>query len=99
MAYFAGFDVSVKETRVCIVDDAGKIVRERGWRVNLKLSCRCHHLSLPPVWRRAAALPQPPQKSATAPIQLKDTFCWRDSSSSRRDQTANVRTRRSEAYD
>jgi transposase len=28
MAYFAGFDVSVKETSVCIVDDAGKIVRE-----------------------------------------------------------------------
>jgi ribulose kinase len=28
MTYFAGLDVSVKETRVCIVDDAGKIVRE-----------------------------------------------------------------------
>ena len=28
MAYFAGLDVSVKETCVCIVDDAGKIVRE-----------------------------------------------------------------------
>ena len=28
MAYFAGLDVSVKETRVCIMDDAGKIVRE-----------------------------------------------------------------------
>ena len=28
MDYFAGLDVSVKETRVCIVDDAGKIVRE-----------------------------------------------------------------------
>ena len=27
MAYFAGLDVSVKETSVCIVDDAGKIVR------------------------------------------------------------------------
>jgi hypothetical protein len=24
MAYFAGLDVSVKETSVCIVDDAGK---------------------------------------------------------------------------
>jgi hypothetical protein len=30
MAYFAGLDVSVKETSVCIVDDAGKIVREGG---------------------------------------------------------------------
>src|SRR5215510_11571897 len=28
MAYFGGLDVSVKETSVCIVDDAGKIVRE-----------------------------------------------------------------------
>jgi transposase len=28
MAYFAGLDVSVKETSVCIVDNAGKIVRE-----------------------------------------------------------------------
>ena len=28
MAYFAGLDVSVKETSVCIVDDAGRIVRE-----------------------------------------------------------------------
>jgi transposase len=28
MEHFAGLDVSVKETSVCIVDDAGKIVRE-----------------------------------------------------------------------
>jgi len=28
MDYFAGLDVSVKETSVCIVDDAGKMVRE-----------------------------------------------------------------------
>src|SRR6266542_4862292 len=28
MDYFAGLDVSVKETSVCIVDDEGKIVRE-----------------------------------------------------------------------
>ena len=28
MDHFAGLDVSVKETSVCIVDDAGKIVRE-----------------------------------------------------------------------
>ena len=41
MAYFAGLDVSVKETSVCIVDDAGKIVRERGWRVSRKLFCKC----------------------------------------------------------
>jgi transposase len=28
MDYFAGLDVSVKDTSVCVVDDAGKIVRE-----------------------------------------------------------------------
>ena len=28
MAYFVGLDVSVKETSICIVDDAGKIVKE-----------------------------------------------------------------------
>ena len=28
MDYFAGLDVSVKETSVCIVDDIGRIVRE-----------------------------------------------------------------------
>jgi transposase len=28
MDYFAGLDVSVKETSVCIVDDPGKITRE-----------------------------------------------------------------------
>jgi len=27
MDYFAGLDVSVKDTSVCIVDDTGKIVR------------------------------------------------------------------------
>ncbi|MGB6800209.1 MAG: IS110 family transposase, partial [Xanthobacteraceae bacterium] len=28
MDHFAGLDVSVKETRVCIVDETGRIVRE-----------------------------------------------------------------------
>jgi hypothetical protein len=28
MEHFAGLDVSVKETSVCILDDAGKIVKE-----------------------------------------------------------------------
>ena len=28
MDHFAGLDVSVKETNVCILDDAGKIVKE-----------------------------------------------------------------------
>ena len=28
MEHFAGLDVSIKETSVCIVDDAGRIIRE-----------------------------------------------------------------------
>jgi hypothetical protein len=28
MEHFAGLDVSVKETSICIVDEAGKITRE-----------------------------------------------------------------------
>jgi hypothetical protein len=41
MAYFAGLDVSVKETSICIVDDVGRIVREARVGVSPKLSCRC----------------------------------------------------------
>jgi transposase len=29
MAHFVGLDVSVKETSVCVVDDAGKVLCER----------------------------------------------------------------------
>jgi transposase len=29
MAHFVGLDVSVKETSVCVVDDAGKVVWSR----------------------------------------------------------------------
>jgi hypothetical protein len=29
MAHFVGLDVSLKETSVCVVDDAGKVVCER----------------------------------------------------------------------
>ena len=28
MEHFAGLDVSVKETSICIVDDTGRIIRE-----------------------------------------------------------------------
>ncbi len=33
MDHFAGLDVSVKETSVCIVDDVGKIVRAESNRL------------------------------------------------------------------
>jgi transposase len=42
MNYFAGLDVSVKDTSVCIVEETGKIVREvRVVASELKHSCRC----------------------------------------------------------
>ena len=40
MDHFAGLDVWVKETSICIVDDAGKIVREVKV-ANLKRCWRC----------------------------------------------------------
>jgi hypothetical protein len=46
MDHFAGLDVSVKETSICIVDDAGKIVRE----VKVAQACRrlFHRVSFMP---------------------------------------------------
>ena len=38
MDHFAGLDVSVKQTSVCILDDAGKILKEVRWRASLKRS-------------------------------------------------------------
>jgi hypothetical protein len=40
MDHFAGLDVSVKETSICIVDDTGRIVREVKVASELKLCCR-----------------------------------------------------------
>jgi transposase len=53
MAYFAGLDVAIKETSLCIVDDAGKIVREA--RVasepeSFAAGSDEHHLSLQAGW-------------------------------------------------
>ena len=41
MDHFAGLDVSVKETSVCIVDESGRIVREVKGRASRKLCWRC----------------------------------------------------------
>ena len=40
MEHFAGLDVSVKETSVCVVDDTGRIVRELKVASRPKLCCR-----------------------------------------------------------
>jgi hypothetical protein len=47
MDHFAGLDVSVKETSVCIVDDTGKIVRE----VKLLTTAACGGLRSTPDCR------------------------------------------------
>ena len=41
MDYFAGLDVSVKDTSVCIVDDTGKSFVKLRWRASLKRYWRC----------------------------------------------------------
>ena len=41
MDHFAGMDVSIKETSVCIVDDTGRIVREVRVAANPKRCWRC----------------------------------------------------------
>ena len=41
MEHFAGLDVSVKDTSVCIVDDTGKIVREVKVAGDWMLCWRC----------------------------------------------------------
>ena len=41
MDHFAGLDVSVKATSICIVDGTGKVVREVKLRANLKRCWRC----------------------------------------------------------
>src|SRR3974377_13038 len=52
MDYFAGLDVSVKDTSVCIVDSTGKIIREvKVWRVNPTL---CWRFSVRPRMRGGA---------------------------------------------
>ena len=53
MAHFAGLDVSVKETSVCIVDDTGKIVREVRVASEPEALLQVltkHHLSLQANW-------------------------------------------------
>ena len=38
MAHFVGLDVSVKETSVCVVDDAGKVILEQKVRPSRPIS-------------------------------------------------------------
>ena len=57
MDYFAGLDVSVKETSVCVVDDAGKIVREARVASEPEALLQVltkHHLWLQASWARTA---------------------------------------------
>ena len=41
MEHFAGLDVSVKETSICIVDDTGWIVREAKVASEPDALCKC----------------------------------------------------------
>src|SRR6516162_9157600 len=64
MDYFAGLDVSVKETSVCIVDDTGKIVREVKVASEPKsllaaLLTECPEARHMPVCANSLTLPEP----------------------------------------
>ena len=61
MDHFAGLDVSVKETSVCIVDDTGKIIREVKVASGLR-SRRRNSL------RPDAHVPRSPARKAPAPL-------------------------------
>ena len=69
MDHFAGLDVSVKETSVCIVDEMGKIVREvkMASEPEALLAVRCIDLSR--HRRRARPLPK---------IQVSRGGIWAD---------------------
>ena len=57
MVYLAGLDVSVKETRICIVDDTGKIGREARVASEAEALLQVltkHHLWLQASWARTA---------------------------------------------
>ena len=57
MGHFAGLDVSVKETSVCIVDDTGRIVREaegeimRGYDPDGVAQTDADYFEKCPAWR------------------------------------------------
>src|SRR3954447_1382152 len=40
MEHYAGLDVSVKETTVCVIDGTGKVIQEVRWQPNPTLSER-----------------------------------------------------------
>jgi transposase len=39
MAHFAGLDVSVKQTSVCVVDDVGKVILEQKVPTDITVFC------------------------------------------------------------
>ena len=57
MRYFAGLDVSLKETAICVVDEQGGIVKEGRARASQKRSSRpCRRSAYPwsaSAWKRA----------------------------------------------
>jgi hypothetical protein len=35
MEYYVGLDVSLKQTSICVVDQAGSVVCERAWSIQI----------------------------------------------------------------
>src|SRR6516164_7568771 len=73
MDHFAGLDASVKETSVCIVDEAGRIVREV--KVAIGALRSAPRLSAPPLpARKPTALPAKRGTSGCSAIAAKATI-------------------------
>ena len=66
MDHFAGLDVSVKETGICIVDDTGRIMKE----VKVASEPQTSRIE-----RHLARFRQSARNQATPPSALSDEFC------------------------
>jgi hypothetical protein len=85
MDHFAGLDVSVKETSVCIVDDTGKIVREVkvASEPNAFGHSALHTRSRPAGsrstrgWARVPVTPTVATKKAASVVSFLSRVCWR----------------------
>jgi hypothetical protein len=74
MNYFAGLDVSVKETSICIVDDTGKIVREE--KVASKPQALLAVLKNPPTTSGELDLKPGRCRNGCSALSPKQSYRW-----------------------
>ena len=74
MDHFAGLDVSVKETSVCIVDDTGKLVREV--KVASEPEALLSVLESPPTASNGLDWKPDRCRSGCSALSLKQSYRW-----------------------